>query len=43
MPKTPYANHLPGIRLERFKVIIAIGPFISIKTLKYPDIGNAKA
>jgi len=43
MPETPHANYLLGTRLKRFKVIVAIGPSMSIKTLKHPDIGNAKA
>jgi len=43
MPETPHVNHLLGTRLERFEVIAAIGPSMSIGTLKYLDIGNAKA
>ena len=38
MPETLSVSDFPGIRAERFKVIAAIGPSVSIETLKYLDI-----
>ena len=41
MPKTPNVSDLLGIRVKRSKVIAAIGPSVSIQTLKYLDIASA--
>jgi tetratricopeptide (TPR) repeat protein len=43
MPETPGASNLPGTRAERSEIIAAIEPFVSIKTLEYPDVVSTMA
>ncbi|KAH0556259.1 hypothetical protein GP486_005813 [Trichoglossum hirsutum] len=43
MPETPGASDLPGTNVERSEIIAAMEPFVSVKTLEYPDVESAMA
>ncbi|KAI9778854.1 MAG: hypothetical protein M1839_007817, partial [Geoglossum umbratile] len=43
MPETPGASSLPGTNVERSEIIAATKPFVSVKTLEYPDVVSAMA